>query len=256
VQVCTVIGSSGICSTFAGQTGVSGFDFDHFGYPTGVAVDSSGHVYVADEWNNRVQVFDSSGAYLTTIGGAWGALSGQFRDPTDVALDTAGSVYVTDTGNHRVQKFTPGVQGWDQVNINAFGNPDSYGIGTLASFGGQLYAGTSRAGGARIWRSSDGTTWNGVMVGGFGNPNNFFVDHLFEFSGNLYAGTANDDDTNGGEMWRSADGTTWNPIVTDGFGNTNNAEIYRFAEFNGNLYASTWSWDTAVQGGEILRSAS
>jgi len=256
VQVCTFSGIVGTCSTFAGQTGSPGSDFDHFSYPSGVAVDGSGNVYVVDKWNNRVQVFDSSGAYLTTIGGAWGALSSQFRNPTDVALDTAGNVYITDTGNHRVQKFTPGVPGWDQVNINGFGDLDNFGIGTLASFEGQLYAGTYNNESAQIWRSSDGTTWNGVMVGGFGDLNNVIVDHLFEFSGNLYAGTGNDDDTNGGEMWRSADGTTWNSIVTDGFGNPDNAEIYRFAEFNAQLYASTWSWDIAYQRGEIWRSAS
>jgi len=36
-----------------------------------VAVDSARRLYVADRWNNRIQVFDASGAYLTTIGGEW-----------------------------------------------------------------------------------------------------------------------------------------------------------------------------------------
>ena len=43
-----------------------------------VTVDAQGRVYVSG-WNNRVQVFDSTGAYLTTIGGAWGANTSQFR---------------------------------------------------------------------------------------------------------------------------------------------------------------------------------
>ena len=45
-----------------------------------IAIDAEGRIYVADIWNNRVQVFDATGAYLTTIGGAYGNSSSQFRD--------------------------------------------------------------------------------------------------------------------------------------------------------------------------------
>lgn len=65
---------------------------------TGVAVDSSGNVYVVDRaaGNHRVQKFDSTGTYLTQWGG--------FVNPSGVAVDAADDVYVAD-GNG-VTRFT------------------------------------------------------------------------------------------------------------------------------------------------------
>lgn len=53
-----------------GMTGECGQDFNHFCMPHAVTVDTLGHIFVADVISNdRIQVFDASGAYLTTIGG-------------------------------------------------------------------------------------------------------------------------------------------------------------------------------------------
>jgi DNA-binding beta-propeller fold protein YncE len=67
-----------------------------------------GNIYVADTYNNRVQVFFGSGDYMTTIGGSWGSQVDQFRYPTGVDIDIEGNVYIADMHNHRVQKFAPG----------------------------------------------------------------------------------------------------------------------------------------------------
>ncbi len=72
--------------------------------PAGVAVDSSGNVYVADTGNHRIQKFTSDGHFVTKCG-VEGSGDGQFRNPADVAVDSSGNVYVADTGNHRIQKF-------------------------------------------------------------------------------------------------------------------------------------------------------
>jgi DNA-binding beta-propeller fold protein YncE len=71
-----------------------------------VAVDpSSSDVYVVDTTNNRVEEFDSSGAYLSQFG-SYGSGDGQFADPYGVAVDPSSSdVYVADTFNNRVEKF-------------------------------------------------------------------------------------------------------------------------------------------------------
>ena len=85
--------------------GTTGSGNGQFNYPVGVAVDSSGKVYVVDSVNNRVQKFSAAGAYLTQWGST-GSGNGQFVNPRGVAVDADGNVYVTDGNNHRVQMFT------------------------------------------------------------------------------------------------------------------------------------------------------
>ena len=75
-----------------------------FEYPSGVAVDSNGNVYVSDRENNRVQKFSNSGAYITQWGSK-GTGDGQFQDPEGIAVDSSGNVFVVDQFNRRVQKF-------------------------------------------------------------------------------------------------------------------------------------------------------
>jgi len=69
-----------------------------------VATDGSGNVYVADEYNHRIQKFDANGAFLTAWG-SQGSGDGQFQYPFGVATDGSGNVYVADEGNSRIQKF-------------------------------------------------------------------------------------------------------------------------------------------------------
>jgi len=70
-----------------------------FSYPSGVAVDNEGNVYVADVINQRIQKFTTNGSFITT----WG---GEFNNPYDVAVNNVGNVYVADTNNCRIKMFT------------------------------------------------------------------------------------------------------------------------------------------------------
>ena len=74
--------------------------------PRGITLDSAGNIYVADNGNDRIQILDSDGNFLSKFG-TTGTGDGQFDDPYDVALDSVGNIYVLDNGNIRVQKFTP-----------------------------------------------------------------------------------------------------------------------------------------------------
>ncbi len=79
----------------------------YFNTPAGVAVDSSGNVYVADKGNHRIQKFDNNGNFITKWGSNGWTGNGQFQYPEDVAVDSSLNVYVADTDNNRIQKFAP-----------------------------------------------------------------------------------------------------------------------------------------------------
>ncbi len=86
------------------QPGLAGAGAGQFDHPAGVAVDAVGNVYVVDQYNGRIQKFDSDGSYL----GGWGSVGGadgQFSYPQGAAVDSSGNVYVADAWNHRIQKF-------------------------------------------------------------------------------------------------------------------------------------------------------
>jgi sugar lactone lactonase YvrE len=104
-------------------------------YPEGVAVDASGNVWVADEYNDRVEEFNSKGEWVLIFGkevnktkveakgteaeqnlctaasgnvcqaGTVGSANGQLNLPADVAITASGNIWVTEEGNGRVQEF-------------------------------------------------------------------------------------------------------------------------------------------------------
>jgi len=77
-----------------------------FLFPTYVAVDATGNLYVTDTLNSRVQLFDPDGNYVRNFGergNSWG----MFDKPKGVATDSFGNVYVVDSGWSNVQIFNP-----------------------------------------------------------------------------------------------------------------------------------------------------
>jgi DNA-binding beta-propeller fold protein YncE len=75
-----------------------------FLFPTYLAVDKSGNLYVTDTLNSRVQMFDPQAKYVKTFGSR-GSAWGMFDKPKGVALDNFGNVYVADSGWSNVQIF-------------------------------------------------------------------------------------------------------------------------------------------------------
>ncbi len=85
--------------------GVPYYEYSSLNYPTDVAVDSSGNVWVADSNNNRIVEFDSSGTNITLFG-TEGSGNGEFENLTGLAVDSLGNVWVADGGNNRIQEFS------------------------------------------------------------------------------------------------------------------------------------------------------
>jgi DNA-binding beta-propeller fold protein YncE len=75
--------------------------------PTGIAVDHSGHVFVADTGNNRIEEFSASDGTFIRKWGSYGQGNGQFSLPKGIAVDGSGNVWVADSGNNRIQEFDP-----------------------------------------------------------------------------------------------------------------------------------------------------
>ena len=94
----------GIVPAYKKEWGQYGVGAGEFEAPTNVAVDTSGNVYVADAYNNRVQKFDADGNYLLSWG-SYGYNNSEFSTPLGIAVDTSGNVYVADSWNYRIQKF-------------------------------------------------------------------------------------------------------------------------------------------------------
>ncbi|MFN3697736.1 MAG: hypothetical protein ACK4VO_09880, partial [Pseudobdellovibrio sp.] len=119
-QIIRKITPAGDVTTLAGTAGSSGStngtgSAARFNSPSGVAVDSSGNVYVADTQNTIVRKITSVGVVTTLAGmpSAGGASDGvgdlaRFFGPQGVAADSMGNVYVSDSSNHTIRRITSG----------------------------------------------------------------------------------------------------------------------------------------------------
>lgn len=75
-----------------------------FGAPQGVALDKDGDVYVTDTLNNRVEIFDADGNFISTFGKN-GDGPGSFARPKGIAIDADGHIWVADEVQDRLQVF-------------------------------------------------------------------------------------------------------------------------------------------------------
>ena len=86
-----------------------------------VAVDSAGHLFIADASNNRIRRIDKDTGIITTVvgSGPYGEVAGYFghdiaarrarlSSPEGIAFDHLGNLYIADTLNHRIRVVSPG----------------------------------------------------------------------------------------------------------------------------------------------------
>ena len=75
-----------------------------FGAPQGVALDADGNVYVTDTLNNRVEIFDADGNFISLFG-KHGDGPGYLSRPKGIAVDVDGHIWVADEMEDRLQVF-------------------------------------------------------------------------------------------------------------------------------------------------------
>jgi Leucine-rich repeat (LRR) protein/sugar lactone lactonase YvrE len=113
------IDNRGTITTVAGN-GIKGYSGDgdpataaQINAPTGLEVDSTGNLYIADRNNHRIRKVDNEGTITTFTGtgkagtSTDGILAGvaQITQPSDVALDQYGNLYIADKGNDTIRKI-------------------------------------------------------------------------------------------------------------------------------------------------------
>lgn len=111
------VNTNGIITTIAGN-GLGGYSGDSglatnatIGNPEGLAIDSLGNLYIADEGNNVIRMVNTSGIITTIAGNGTRGYSGdgiiatlaQLNQPSDIALNALGGIYIADQANNRIR---------------------------------------------------------------------------------------------------------------------------------------------------------
>ena len=180
----------GNVTTFAG--GNRGFSDGQgtnarFFHPTGVALDISGNLYVADAANGAIRKIDSYGNVTTVAGNGTGGFSNgrgtnaTFAGPAGVAVDTSGNVFVTDYFNNAIRKIDTNGNVTTVAGNGNFGLTNGNGtnatfyrpVGVAVDLSGSLYVSDGDQGGYGAIRKID---TNGNVTTLAGSTNEFFRD--------------------------------------------------------------------------------
>ncbi|MBC5836088.1 T9SS type A sorting domain-containing protein [Flavobacterium sp. F372] len=145
------INSLGIVSTIAGST--PGYADGQgtaakFSMATGICVDGSGNLFVADQANNRIRKITPSGLVSTYSGSVQGSLDGDlstalFLMPTHLIFDASSNLYITEIGNDKIRKISNGLStnDFDLFNYSLYPNPNkgNFSINSLQSGSLEIY---------------------------------------------------------------------------------------------------------------------
>src|ERR1700733_2883779 len=249
--------SSGYISTVAGS-GTAGYFGDgaaatsaELETPSGVAVDSSGNIYIADRTNDRVRKVTISSGYISTVAGngsscssptggcgdGSAATSANLTSPNSVALDSSGNIYIADSGDNRIR----------EVNIST---------GSISTVAGNGTPGYSGDGGAATSAEIDGP--NGAALDSSGNiyisdTQNRRIRLVNPGSGHIstLAGSGTQGATGNGGPATSAELDDPKQIAVDGLGNVYladaTAEEVRLVQLNTTFPATALGSSSAVR---------
>jgi len=160
--------------TIAGGKG-KGSELNQLYYPTGIALDPSGDLYVSDMYNHRIQRW-KPGATVGIIaagGNGFGYGPAQLEEPGKIDIDSQGNIYIADTGNNRIQKWEyGGLSGTTVAGGNGMGteaNQLNKPFGIAVDNSGTVYI--SELGNHRVTKWKAGATTGEIIAGGNGEGN-------------------------------------------------------------------------------------
>lgn len=214
------VNSSGTISTFAGNN-TNGYSGDggaatsaQLSGATGVAVDGSGNVYIADVLNFVIRKVNGSGTISTVAGNntqgysgdGGAATSAQLNSPHGIAVDGSGNLYISDNGAYVVRKVSSG---------------------TISTFAGTGVSGYTGDGGAAT--SAKLNDVRNVCISGsdvyIADGNNYVVRKVTSGTITTFAGTGTNGNSGNGGAPTSANMSTIGDVTADGSGNIYIADI-------------------------------
>ncbi len=145
--------------------GTQGSGVGQFYGAYGIALDSTGRIYVSDTYNCRIVRIDNMKGANWTSYGSCGSGQGQFSNPSGIAIDSEGRIYVLDAGNYRIAR----IDNLTGSNWIAYGSAGA-GVGQFAPYltslaldaAGHIYV--ADTGNLRVVRIDDmnGTNWTAL----------------------------------------------------------------------------------------------
>lgn len=140
--------TNGVVTTFAGKLGEAGTANGiggnaRFDFPSGLAFDQNGNLFVSDTDNSTIRKITPGGSVSTIAGvpGSHGFLDGAannalFSSPLGLAVATNGDIFIADSGNHCIRKISGGLVSTFAGQPQVWGTAD--GLGTNAQFNGPV----------------------------------------------------------------------------------------------------------------------
>jgi DNA-binding beta-propeller fold protein YncE len=156
---------------------------------SGVAVDGTGNVYIADTFNNAIKQWRVSDGTVTTL------VSSGLEHPYSVAVDGAGNVYIADTFNNAIKQWR--VSDGTVTTLVSSGLNSPYAVAVDGA--GNVYIADTFNNAIKQWRAADNTVTT-LVSSGLNYPSGVAVDG----AGNVYIA---DNGNNAMKKWTAANNT-------------------------------------------------